>query len=149
MLDESMAQPDTATNELTQYLDSDTVHIGPLAFWREHQTRFPAIAALARDILSFPATEEKEARYLERFFSHIEIQAAKEEKDEKLDEVQIDLISDTEEQEQEQDKEVNDEIGLDEVDGPQLPAPENSTQVRASGRKRKTREDEVFEYYSK
>jgi hypothetical protein len=93
--------------------------------------------------------EEKEARYLERFFSHIEIQAAKEEKDEKLDEVQIDLISDTEEQEQEQDNEVNDEIGLDEVDGPQLPAPENSTQVRASGRKRKTREDEVFEYYSK
>ncbi|EED20344.1 hypothetical protein TSTA_035700 [Talaromyces stipitatus ATCC 10500] len=56
MLDESETQPNAATDEMTQYLDSDTIHIAPLAFWKEHQTRFPAIAALARDILSFPAT---------------------------------------------------------------------------------------------
>ncbi|KAH3605015.1 hypothetical protein KXV38_008176, partial [Aspergillus fumigatus] len=56
MLDESEAQPNAATNEMTQYLDSGTIHIAPLAFWREHQTRFPAISALAQDALSFPAT---------------------------------------------------------------------------------------------
>ncbi|KAJ5316470.1 hypothetical protein N7476_006777 [Penicillium atrosanguineum] len=186
MLDKSIAQPETATNKITQYLDSDTVHLGPLAFWREHQTRFPVIAALARDTLSFPATgagverlfntardichyrrgrqkkqtieelmmflctsrfdiEEKEAKYLEKFFSYIEIETAKEEKDEKLEEVEFDLISDTEEA----DEEISDHVQLDEVDEPQLPAPENSTQVRALGRKRKAQEDEVFEYYSK
>lgn len=42
--------------------------------------------------------EEQEAKLLEKFFSHEEIEAAKEEKDEKLDEVEIDLISDAEEQ---------------------------------------------------
>ncbi|KAJ5753312.1 hypothetical protein N7520_010229 [Penicillium odoratum] len=89
--------------------------------------------------------EEKEAKYLEKFFSHIEIETAKEEKDDKLEEVEFDLISDTEEA----DEETSDHVQLDEVDEPQLPAPENSTQVRASGRKRKAREDEVFEYYSK
>ncbi|KAH1509884.1 hypothetical protein KXX18_000885, partial [Aspergillus fumigatus] len=56
MLDESEGQPNAATNEMTQYLDSGTIHIAPLAFWREHQTRFPAISALAQDALSFPAT---------------------------------------------------------------------------------------------
>ena len=34
----------------------DTVSVRPLTFWKEHQARFPAIAALARDTLSFPAT---------------------------------------------------------------------------------------------
>jgi hypothetical protein len=89
--------------------------------------------------------EEKEEKYLEKFFSHIEIQTAKEEKDEKLGEVQVDMISDTEEQ----DDEVHDEIGLDEAAEPNLPAPENHTQIRASGRKRKSRDDDIFEYYSK
>lgn len=28
----------------------------PLSFWRENQSRFPAIAALARDVLAIPAT---------------------------------------------------------------------------------------------
>ena len=34
----------------------DTISMNPLTFWKEHQSRFPAIAALARDVLSFPAT---------------------------------------------------------------------------------------------
>jgi hypothetical protein len=168
----------------------DIIHIAPLAFWREHQTRFSAIAALARDALSFPATgagverlfntardichyrrgrmksqtieelmmflctsrfdmEEQEAKLLEKFFSHEEMEAAKEEKDENLDEVEIDLISDTEEQ----DTIINDEIRLDEageadeVGEVQLPLPRNNIQVRASGRKRKTRDDDIFEYH--
>lgn len=187
MLDESEAQPNAATNEMTQYLDSGTIHIAPLAFWREHQTRFPAISALAQDALSFPATgagverlfntardvchyhrgrmksetieelmmflctlrfdiEEQEAKLLEKFFSHEEMEAAKEEKDEKLDEVEIDPISDTEEQ----DTVINGEIGLDEAGEAdeggeaQLPLPRNNTQVRASGRKRKTRDDDIL-----
>ncbi|KAI2787028.1 hypothetical protein POX_f07381 [Penicillium oxalicum] len=190
MLDESVAQLNAATDEITQYLDSDTVHIAPLSFWREHQTRFPAIAALARDALSFPAIgacverlfntardvchyrrgrmrsqtieelmmflctsrfdiEEQEAKLLEKFFSYEEMEAAKEEKDEKLDEVEIDPISDA----KEQDTVINDEIGLDaagEVDEAQLPLPRNNTQdtqVRASGRKRKSRDDDIFEYH--
>lgn len=55
--------------------------------------------------------EEQEVKLLEKFFSYEEIQSAKEEKDEKLDKIEIDLISDTEEQ----GIIINDEIGLDEV----------------------------------
>ena len=55
--------------------------------------------------------EEQEAKLLEKFFSYEEIESAKEKKDEKLDEIEIDLISDTEEQ----DAILNNEIGLDEV----------------------------------
>jgi hypothetical protein len=87
--------------------------------------------------------EEQEAKLLEKFFSHEEMESAKEEKDEKLDEVEIDLISNTEEQ----DTTINDEIGLDEVGEAQLPLPRNNTQVRVSGRKRKSRDDEIFEYH--
>ena len=89
--------------------------------------------------------EEKEEKYLEKFFSHAKIQAAKEEKDEKLGEIQIDAISDTEEP----DDKVDDENGLDEVDEPRLPTPESHTQTRSSARKRKSRDDDTFEYYSK
>jgi hypothetical protein len=55
--------------------------------------------------------EEQEAKLLEKFFSYEEMESAKEEKDKKLDEIEIDLISDTEEQ----DTELNNEIGLDEI----------------------------------
>ena len=55
--------------------------------------------------------EEQEVKLLEKFFFYEEIESAKEEKDEKLDEIEIDLISDTEEQ----DAILNNEIGLDEV----------------------------------
>jgi hypothetical protein len=35
----------------------------------------------------------------------------------------------------------------DEVGEAQLPLPRNNTQVRASGRKRKSRDDDIFEYH--
>ena len=93
--------------------------------------------------------EEQEAKLLEKFFSHEEMESVKEEKDEHPDEVEIDLISDTEEQ----DTIINNEIGLDEVDEvcemgeAQIPLPRNNTQVRVSGRKRKSRDDDIFEYH--
>ncbi|KAG0153109.1 hypothetical protein PDIDSM_2068 [Penicillium digitatum] len=43
-------------DEITQYLDGDVVDSEPLPFWRENHSRFPAIASLARDILTIPAT---------------------------------------------------------------------------------------------
>ena len=93
--------------------------------------------------------EEQEAKLLEKFFSYEEIESAKEEKDKKLDKIKIDLISDTEEQ----DAILNNEIGLDEVgeadeEGEaQIPLPRNDTQIRISGRKRKSRDDDIFEYH--
>lgn len=83
--------------------------------------------------------EEKKAKY------HVEIQAVKEEKPEKLGEVQVDAIRDTEEQ----DDEANDQTRQDEVGEPELPVAEKNTQLRASGRKRKSQDDDVFESYSK
>lgn len=176
-------------------LKIDTVSVRPLTFWKEHQSRFPAIAALARDALSFPATgagverlfntardvchyrrgrmkaetieelmmflctskfdvEEQEAKLLEKFFSHDELEAAKEEREEKLNEVEVNPISDTEEQEDELEDEPED-IELDEAslpaaeqDSPGSPSlPPNCTQTRVSGRKRKSREDDIFEYH--
>ncbi|KGO49341.1 hypothetical protein PEX2_052280 [Penicillium expansum] len=43
-------------DELSQYLNSGTVRSGPRIFWKEHQHKFPALASLARDVLSIPAT---------------------------------------------------------------------------------------------
>ena len=96
--------------------------------------------------------EEKEAQQLEKFFSHEEIEAAKEEKHEKLDEVEVEPISDTEEPDNGLD---DDRIDVEEASStaienedhaePQLP--ENNTQLRASGRKRKSREDDAFQYH--
>lgn len=172
--------------------------MSPLTFWKEHQSRFPAIAALARDALSFPATgagverlfntardichyrrgriksktiedlmmflctsrfdiEEQEAKLLKEYFTWDEIEAAKEEKDGKIDVIENDLISDTEEQEVEidnQDKN-RDLIELDEASvsagehdaRPDPSLPPTQTQIRASGRKRKSREDDIFEYH--
>ncbi|KAJ5806684.1 hypothetical protein N7474_010276 [Penicillium riverlandense] len=56
MLSRSGDQPTTPKDELTQYLNSDTVDMGPLSFWKENQHRFPALAAMARDTLSVLAT---------------------------------------------------------------------------------------------
>jgi len=93
--------------------------------------------------------EEKEAQRLEKFFSREEIEAAKEEKDEKPDEVEVEPISDTEEP----DNGLNDETEAEEAsstaveDRAEHQLPENNTQLRASGRKRKSREDDAFEYH--
>ncbi|KAJ5438355.1 uncharacterized protein N7458_009353 [Penicillium daleae] len=44
-------------DELARYLDSATVSGVPIrAFWKENQTTFPALAKLARDVLSIPST---------------------------------------------------------------------------------------------
>jgi hypothetical protein len=168
----------------TNYL-IDVVDIRPLSFWRDNEHRFPAIAALARDVLSVPATgagverlfntardvchyrrgrmksktiqelmmflctsrfdlKEQDAKRLEEFFTRDEIEAAREEKDEKYDEIMIEPISDTEEPDElEKDVVIGDVE--DEASDPQLP--DNSTQLRASGRKRRQREDDTFEYH--
>jgi hypothetical protein len=62
------------------------------------------------DLMMFLCTsrfdiEEQEARLLEKFFSHDELEAVKEEKDDNLDDIEIEPISDTEEQETSIDKE--------------------------------------------
>jgi hypothetical protein len=163
---------------------SDLIDVEPLQFWREHQGRFPAIASLARDVLSFPAIgagverlfntardichyrrgrmkpetieelmlflcvsrfdlEEQQVKELEKFFSLDELEAAKEEKDEKPEEVEVEPISDTEEQ----DDESGDLIDIDDHDDAEVPLPANSTQLRVSGRKRRIREDDMYERY--
>ncbi|KAG0160398.1 hypothetical protein PDIDSM_7926 [Penicillium digitatum] len=166
MLDGRDIQPRAITDEISQYLDS-----GRLLFWKEHQARFPAIAALARDTLSFPATGAGverlfntardivtivvEATLLEKFFSQDELEAAKEEREEKLSEIEVDPISDTEEQEDELEDKPGDAIEVVIEDRPEdipeerpLPTseygrpcspslPPTCTQTRASGRKRK------------
>ncbi|KAJ9476332.1 hypothetical protein VN97_g13223 [Penicillium thymicola] len=101
--------------------------------------------------------EEQEAKLLKEYFTWDEIEAAKEEKEGKIDLIEDDLISDIEEQEAEiynQDKN-QDLIELDEASisagehdaWPDPSLPPNQTQIRASGRKRKSREDDIFEYH--
>ena len=99
------------------------------------------------------------------FFSRDELEAAKEEREEKLHQDEIDLISDTEEQEDELEDKPGDAIEVVIEDRPEdipeerpLPTseygrpcspslPPTCTQTRASGRKRKSREDDLFEYH--
>ncbi|OQD94157.1 hypothetical protein PENVUL_c153G05266, partial [Penicillium vulpinum] len=46
----------SAADEITQYLDGTITESDPLAFWRQNEQRFPAIAALAQDYLAMPAS---------------------------------------------------------------------------------------------
>ena len=93
--------------------------------------------------------EEKESQWLEKFFSREEIEAAKEEKDERLDEVEVEPISDTEEPNDKLDDEIMAHVAPSHAaeDHTEPNLLENHTQVRASGRKRKSREDDAFEYH--
>ncbi|KAJ5337448.1 uncharacterized protein N7506_005470 [Penicillium brevicompactum] len=43
-------------DELKEYLESGTVRAPTAVFWKDHQRQFPALANLARDVLSIPAT---------------------------------------------------------------------------------------------
>ncbi|KAJ9482154.1 hypothetical protein VN97_g11287 [Penicillium thymicola] len=52
----SKVTPGLVVDELTQYLDGNVTDSELLSFWRDNQFRFPAIAALARDVLAIPAT---------------------------------------------------------------------------------------------
>ena len=56
--------------------------------------------------------EEQEAKLLEKFFFYKEIKSIKEEKNEKLDKIKLDLINDT----KEQDTILYNKIGLDKID---------------------------------
>ena len=72
--------------------------------------------------------EEQEAKLLEKVFFHDEMEAAKEEKDEKLDDIEVEPISDTEEQE----IILNDGIELDKALSTE---PEEQTSRRADYRR--------------
>ncbi|KAJ5742120.1 hypothetical protein N7533_011529 [Penicillium manginii] len=43
-------------DELTKYLQSDTIKGSVRIFWKDHQREFPVLASIARDIMSIPAT---------------------------------------------------------------------------------------------
>jgi hypothetical protein len=96
--------------------------------------------------------KEAEAKQLQQFFSLAEIESAKEENDDHTEDAELDLISDNEEEEEEEGVDTRPRetsphlIDIDiEVTEPQLP--ETATQIRASGRKRKSRADDDFEQY--
>ena len=63
--------------------------------------------------------EEQEATLLEKFFSQDELEAAKEEREEKLSEIEVDPISDTEEQENEPEDKPGDTIEIVVEDRPE------------------------------
>jgi hypothetical protein len=93
--------------------------------------------------------EEQQRKEMEKFFSLDEIEAAKEENDEGRDELEAGVISDTEEHDAGFYNliEVDEEEEQDDSDSGALQLPETSTQLRTSGRKRKSREDDGFEHY--
>lgn len=72
---------------------------------------------------------EDEARQLEQFFTIYEIEAVKEEKNEYSEDLEIDIISDTEEREETS-------THLVDIRETEPQPPESPTQVRVSGRKR-------------
>jgi hypothetical protein len=84
--------------------------------------------------------KQQEMQYLQEYFTRDEIETRREERDEKLGHIELDKISETEEQDMEQDEEQD----RDDSE-PQLP--EINTQQRVSGRKRKIREDDGFQHY--
>jgi hypothetical protein len=157
----------------------------PLSFWRENKFRFPAIAALARDVLAIPATgagverlfntardichyrrgslkshtieelmlylctsrfdlEVQEQKEFEQFFGSDEIQILVEEKDKKPEDVEVDAISDTEEQGDRPSSRDLIDVDDDEDDATLQPL---NTQLRTSRRKRRHVEDELYEHY--
>lgn len=212
MLSGNKAVAKPSGDEATQYLDSgksvsqswllifytnqilDPVEAEPLQFWHDNQSRFPATALLARDVLSIPATgagverlfntardvchyrrgrlksktieeimlflcasrfdlKDTEAKQLEKYFTLNEIETSKKQSNENLVNIEIDIISDNEEEEEEEGTEMvpsNELIDLGaESNTEEHQLPENRTQLRTSGRKRKHREDNDFEQYQK
>jgi hypothetical protein len=97
--------------------------------------------------------ELEQARQLDQFFSSEEIEMLREEKEEKYEEIDIVSISDTEEEGEGIEKEQSviiidvNTTTHDEHEPADPELPEYSTQLRVSGRKRKTREDDNFEHY--
>ncbi|KAG0156603.1 hypothetical protein PDIDSM_3784 [Penicillium digitatum] len=112
MLDGRDIQPRAITDEISQYLDSGRLLSGkstrlafrPLLPLREIHSHFQQLAQeLNASLIPLEifVTIVVEATLLEKFFSQDELEAAKEEREEKLSEIEVDPISDTEEQEDE------------------------------------------------
>lgn len=92
--------------------------------------------------------EEEQAAFLQEIFTRDEIEAAKEEKETTPDTVSVDPISDTEEEQTQEEEEV--QGIMDHNADPPLPSyNEESTQLRASvrARKRIRRDEDLYKYY--
>ena len=89
--------------------------------------------------------EKKETEQLKRFFSQNKIEAAKEEKNKRFEEVEIELISNIEKLDSEADKAIEIEEITEDYTEPNLSV--INTQIYASEQKRKTRKDNIFQYY--
>lgn len=89
--------------------------------------------------------EKKKTEQLERFFFQDKIEAVKKEKNKKLEKVEIELISNTEKLDNETDKAIEIEETTENYTESNLPV--INTQIYASGRKRKTRKDNAFQYH--
>ncbi|KAI9040524.1 uncharacterized protein KD926_008229 [Aspergillus affinis] len=85
---------------------------------------------------------DSEASQLEQFFTLEEIEAVREQNHKNLEEIEIDVISDDDKEEEVE--EVS--PGLISIDS-ELQLPETTTQLRVPGRKRKSRADDDFEQY--
>ncbi|KAJ5522962.1 hypothetical protein N7513_012065 [Penicillium frequentans] len=187
----SKVTPGPVMDELTQYLDGNVTDSEPLSFWRENQFRFPAIAALARDVLAIPATgagverlfntardichyrrgrmksktieelmlflctsrfdlDVQEAKEIAQDLPSDEIDAMREQTDEMPDDVDVEEISDTEEQGDRPESVSEDLIDVDdevEDNDATIRFTTAPSQVRTSGRKRKHVDDELYEHY--
>ncbi|KAJ6019888.1 hypothetical protein N7522_000596 [Penicillium canescens] len=53
-----LSKPSTGPqyDELTRYLQSDTIDESARIFWRNHEKEFPILASITRDVMSIPAT---------------------------------------------------------------------------------------------
>lgn len=102
--------------------------------------------------------EAQEAKLLEKFFSRNKLKTVKEEREEKLHQDKINLISNTEKQEDEPEKGPENRIenirlvqtsqSTTELDRPGSPSlPLTCTQIRVSGQKRKSQNNNTFKYY--
>ncbi|KAK9847191.1 hypothetical protein MYU51_020359 [Penicillium brevicompactum] len=77
-------------DELKEYLESGTVRAPTAVFWKDHQRQFPALANLARDVLSIPATgaganqeaNSTDAHQLEPISDHDECESDRADEDE-------------------------------------------------------------------
>ena len=99
-----------------------------------------------KEIIMFLCTsrfdlDKQKAEILKEFFSIYKIEAGKEEQDKKLEDIKIELISDT--------KELDSKAAIVVQDHAEPELPDNIMQARASGRlrKQKDREDGEFKYY--
>ena len=93
--------------------------------------------------------QEEQFKFLKEFFSHDEIEAANEERDDSPDQFDLDPISDDEEEDTQGQEETQRSKSPEDHDDPDLPVMEGvDTQIRTSGRVRKRvrRDDSDYLY---